>query len=146
MIVFSLSFNKVKYQKTKHGFELSAIPQKTNDVFSNGSRNIEAYLKEHRLRDTPQNKAKAALLTRKENGTGDRAALQEEWREKAEKHGVTPERIRELQRKDFKELSELEVSQKQQQTLKEALEKCLYHDSVFTEYDLEQAIRAIGSY
>lgn len=129
-----------KLSITEHGtFELTAVPKKARDEFSTRSAQIKEQLNEQGLTSSPQNKAKAAVESRKEKVHVDDDELRESWQERAKNHGVTPEKLQ-AAIKEVKPRSEFDQRLKGQQMLQEALDQSLYYKSTFTERELDRAL------
>jgi len=123
----------------KGGFELVGISKDAMAANSTRSNQIKGFLKEHDLEDTAKNRARAAVETRSQKSHVPEGELRRTWQETGQKYGVTPNRIKGLQQEKTERL-ELDVAQAKRELLKPALDKCLYHDSVFTERQLERAM------
>ncbi|NEP19393.1 MAG: relaxase domain-containing protein [Leptolyngbya sp. SIO4C1] len=120
-------------------FEVEGIPEEATKAFSTRSSQVTAHLKDRGLDDTPENRERAALITRPVKGKVNEEELRTRWQEKADAFGVTAESIRELQQRKV-EQSEVERQQSQKLVIDSALEKCTRRNSVFKEHELDRAI------
>ena len=69
-------------------FEIKGVPQDLISKFSERTKQIEEYLREHGLADTPQNRAQAALNTRQAKQEIPRAELVEKWKKEAAQYDL----------------------------------------------------------
>ena len=69
-------------------FEIKGVPQDLISKFSERTKQIEEYLREHGLADTPQNRAQAALNTRQAKQEIPRSELIKKWKEEAKNYNL----------------------------------------------------------
>ena len=129
---------------TREGFNIAGIPDEAREAFSLRSAQISAYLEKHQLDDTPQNRDKAAEVTRSAKKSVAWETLRTDWQTVGATHGLTPGFLGQL-RGQGQELSKLQIEEAKAQVIEKALAKPALQNQ-FNERDLEVAISqsAIG--
>ncbi|MEM9448640.1 MAG: MobF family relaxase [Cyanobacteria bacterium P01_E01_bin.6] len=123
---------------TQDGFEIQGISKEARDAFSTRSAQIAEYLKENNLDNTPQNRDKAAEITRAPKQAMEWETLQHEWWETGKSYGLTPEYLQSLKGRE-RERSTKEIEQAQKEVIRDTL--AYYSKQIeFTERDVEVKI------
>ncbi|MDV3351279.1 MobF family relaxase [Leptothoe sp. LEGE 181152] len=131
---------KLPLEYEKDGsFRVSGVPHALTDYWSSRSHQLKEHLKTQGIEETSKNKEHAAVATRSKKEKFHRDTLKKGWQQTAKGYGFTPEVIRSLM-KEREEPSEFEKKQNEGIVLREALEKCTYHQSYFQEKELDRAL------
>ncbi|NEQ50490.1 MAG: relaxase domain-containing protein [Leptolyngbya sp. SIO3F4] len=127
------------------GFEIVGVSKEAREAFSSRSKQIDSYLNTHGLKNIPQNREKAAVETRQKKDKLPESQLRLSWLEKAAVYGITPDYLGGM-RKEYQELSDIEIWRNRETARETAIEKLLEKESFFTKqtFDMTLAQSSVG--
>lgn len=133
-----------RVERTKDGFQVNGIPEGARTAFSARSLQIAEYLEHHHLKDTPQNRDRAAEFTRAPKQATRWDELQQDWAKTGKAHGVTVRQLRSLRGKP--QIIKGTALAQSQAAVVEKTAKTLSLKGEFSERELETALaqNAIG--